>query len=166
MRVAAILLSVVLLYSQGTPALTKPADFGSSDLVLTWINSYRHKPEPERLPLAIQALSGYGAFRDPESCGVYVGFIAGVLGANPQIAGDLIRTFLPGQSRGPLGDGARDRSFRAAALETSDGRTCLSHAEPQRDDRQIRRWLAADAVGYGGATAADHERKAETSVLG
>ncbi len=64
MRVAAILLSVVLLYSQGTPALAKPADFGSSDLVLAWINGYRHKPEPEHLPVAVQALSKYGAFRD------------------------------------------------------------------------------------------------------
>jgi hypothetical protein len=95
MRVAAILLSVLLLCSQGTPAAAKPADFGSTDLVLAWINAYRHKPEPERLPLAIQALSRYGAFRDPESCGVYIGFIAGVLGANPEIAGDLIARSFP-----------------------------------------------------------------------
>jgi hypothetical protein len=95
MRVAAILLSVVLLYSQAAAAQAKPADFGSSDLVLAWINGYRHKPEPERLPLAIQSLSRYGAFRDPESCGVYVGFIAGVLGGNPEIAGDLIARSFP-----------------------------------------------------------------------
>lgn len=95
MRVAALLFSVVLLCSQGQQAAAKPADFGSSDQVLTWINGYRQKPEPDRLPLAVQALSRYGAFRDPESCGVYIGFLAGVLGANPDTAGELIARSFP-----------------------------------------------------------------------
>ena len=95
MRVAAILFSFFLLCSQAQAAPAKPADFGSSDLVLSWINGYRQKPEPDRLPIAIQALSRYGAFRDVESCGVYVGFIAGVLGANPEMAGDLIARSFP-----------------------------------------------------------------------
>lgn len=95
MRVAAILFSILVLCSPGQPAAAKPADFDSSDQVLTWINGYRHKPDPDRLPIAIQALSRFGAFRDAESCGVYVGFMAGVLGANPDIAGDLIARSFP-----------------------------------------------------------------------
>lgn len=95
MRVAAIVLSILLLCSLGQPASAKLGDFESSDQVLSWINAYRHKPDPDRLPIAVQALSRYGAFRDAESCGVYVGFIAGVLGANPETAGDLIARSFP-----------------------------------------------------------------------
>lgn len=73
----------------------RPAEFLSSDEVLTWINGYRHKPDPHRLPLAIKATSRFGGLRDPESAGVFVGFIGGVLGSNPDIAGDLIAKSFP-----------------------------------------------------------------------
>ena len=73
----------------------RPAEFLSSDTVLTWINGYRHKPEPQRLPLAVQAMSRYGGLRDPEAAGAFVGFIAGVLGANPELAGDMIAKSFP-----------------------------------------------------------------------
>ena len=95
MRVAALVLSLVLFAFHAQAAPGKPADFSTSEQVLTWINAYRHKPEPQHLPAAVQALSRYGAFRDPESSGVYVGFISGVLGANPDIAGDLIARSFP-----------------------------------------------------------------------
>ncbi len=70
-------------------------DFISSDEVLTWINGYRHKPDPHRLPVAIRAMSRFGGLRDPESAGVFVGFIGGVIGTNPDIAGDLIAKSFP-----------------------------------------------------------------------
>lgn len=73
----------------------KPVEFLSSDQVLTWINGYRHKPEPQRLPQAVQAMSRYGGLRDPEGAGAFVGFIAGVLGDNPDMAGDLIARSFP-----------------------------------------------------------------------
>jgi hypothetical protein len=95
MRAAVIMFLFLLSAPQAQAGPVKPIDFSTSDLVLAWINGYRHKPEPEHLPVAIQALSKYGAFRDPESCGVYVGFISGVIGANPEIAGDLIARSFP-----------------------------------------------------------------------
>lgn len=100
MRVAILLLSLVLFglqapVSEAHAGPGKVVDFSTSELVLGWINGYRHKPEPEHLPVAIQALSKYGAFRDPESCGVYVGFVSGVIGANPELAGDLIAKSFP-----------------------------------------------------------------------
>ncbi len=97
MRVAAILLSFAILIPH-LPVQASPqraADFTSSDEVLTWINRYRHKPEPERLPAAIQAMSRYGALRDPENSGVYVGFISGVVGSNPGRASGLIGRAFP-----------------------------------------------------------------------
>jgi hypothetical protein len=93
-----VLLAVVIpqgLIANALAAPQRPAEFLSSDSVLTWINGYRHKPEPQRLPLAVQAMSRYGGLRDPEGAGVFVGFIAGVLGANPDIAGDLIAKSFP-----------------------------------------------------------------------
>lgn len=81
--------------ANASAAPRRPAEFLSSDTVLTWINGYRHKPEPLRLPLAVQAMSRYGGLRDPEAAGVFVGFIAGVLGDNPELAGDLITKSFP-----------------------------------------------------------------------
>lgn len=99
MRAAAILLSVAIFASQGpsyaSTSAQRVADFTSSESVLTWINGYRHKPEPDRLPAAIQAMSRYGALRDPEGSGVYVGFISGVIGANPDRASALIERAFP-----------------------------------------------------------------------
>ncbi|ARQ00822.1 hypothetical protein [Pseudorhodoplanes sinuspersici] len=97
MRAAAILLSAIIFVSHdaGFAATPRVADFSSSDNVLTWINGYRHRPEPDRLPAAIQAMSRYGALRDPEGSGVYVGFISGVIGANPDRASALIEGAFP-----------------------------------------------------------------------
>jgi hypothetical protein len=66
----------------------------STDAMLKWINAYRGKPEPDALPLLVRGLSEMQAFKDPESCGAYIGFIAGVLGANPERATALIEKML------------------------------------------------------------------------
>jgi len=60
-----------------------------------WINDYRRTRDLAHAPLAIRALSYYGGLKDPESSGTYVGFIAGLLGANPDKAGELIDRMLP-----------------------------------------------------------------------
>jgi hypothetical protein len=57
---------------------------------LRWINAYRVKPDPDALPAVVHALSDMQAFKDAESSGAYIGFIAGVIGANPARADDLI----------------------------------------------------------------------------
>ena len=70
-----------------TPALSTPSrfiDLTSSESVLRWINIYRSKPDPAGVPAVIKALAGFGAFKDPEQAGVYVGFLAGVIGTNPE----------------------------------------------------------------------------------
>jgi hypothetical protein len=61
----------------------------SSDMILKWINSYRHRPDPDRLPMLVHALSDMQAFKDAETCGAYIGFIAGVLGSDPEHAKSL-----------------------------------------------------------------------------
>jgi len=68
---------------------------GAPDAVLKWIKNYRAKPNPMAVPAVIQALSQHGTIKDPDSSGVYVGFYAGVLGANPSKAWTLIEKTLP-----------------------------------------------------------------------
>jgi hypothetical protein len=63
--------------------------------VLGWIWSYRAKPNPAAVPGAIRAVSSLGTFKDPETAGVYVGFLAGVLAANPARAEELALKAIP-----------------------------------------------------------------------
>ena len=80
------------------PAVAEPppsAALNSTDAILKWINAYRAKPEPEALPVLVRALSERQAFEDAETCGAYLGFIAGVLGANPDRAAALVAKMLP-----------------------------------------------------------------------
>jgi hypothetical protein len=62
---------------------------------LKLMKEYRTKPDPQTVPALIRALSERGAFKDPESSGVYVGFLAGVLGSNPKTAKALLQGTLP-----------------------------------------------------------------------
>ena len=74
------------------PAHAKPlkaVDFHSTDGVLRWINGYRAKPAPHSVPAAMRALSRLGGLQDSERAGVYVGFLAGIVGSNP-VAADAI----------------------------------------------------------------------------
>jgi hypothetical protein len=71
-------------------AVARPVDFPSTDAVLRWINTYRTRPDVARVPNAVLTLSRLDAFRETENSAVYVGFIAGIIGANPRRADDLI----------------------------------------------------------------------------
>jgi hypothetical protein len=92
MRYALAALAPLLIVP--APATAKGA-FYTRDAVVGWADNYRHKPEPWRLPAAVQALSRAGVLRDPDTSGFHVGFIAGVLGADPKIAPALVRKMLP-----------------------------------------------------------------------
>jgi hypothetical protein len=74
---------------------TRTADLGTADSVLRWINGYRAKPDLARVPLAVRTLSRLDALRDPETSAVYVGFVAGIIGSNPQKADELVEKMLP-----------------------------------------------------------------------
>ena len=67
-----------------------PADFYSVDAALQWITDYRAKPDPQAVPAVMHALSRLGALHDPERAGVYIGFLAGVIGSNPEGAEELV----------------------------------------------------------------------------
>jgi hypothetical protein len=72
-----------------------PGELATSEAVLRWINGYRKHPDVAHVPNALRALSQLGAFKDPENAGVYVGFLAGVIGSNPSRAEDLVGKLFP-----------------------------------------------------------------------
>lgn len=92
--VFALLALMIVLIAPAFAAAPAGAPPLSTGMILKWINTYRHRPDPERLPMVVKALSGLQAFKDSETCGAYVGFIAGVLGANPTRAPRLIESML------------------------------------------------------------------------
>src|SRR5262249_26143855 len=67
----------------------------STEAVQKWIYGYRAHPDAAHLPGAVRALSRFGALKDPETSGIYVGFIAGVIGTNPSKAEALVAKMLP-----------------------------------------------------------------------
>ena len=67
----------------------------TAQTILKWINSYREKPEPEKVPEVVKAMSAIGLFKELEQAGVYQGFISGVIAANPEIAEKLIAEMFP-----------------------------------------------------------------------
>lgn len=69
--------------------------FASPESVLHWIHAYRSRPEPDRLPAAYRAASEAGALATPEAAGLYVGFLAGVIAAQPTRADKLIAAMCP-----------------------------------------------------------------------
>jgi hypothetical protein len=73
----------------------KSKGFAKSEHVLAFINGYRDKKEPKRLPAAVKAFVEHGLIKDPEQSGIYIGFIAGVLGENPATAEKLVTEMFP-----------------------------------------------------------------------
>jgi hypothetical protein len=73
---------------------TARADFANLDAVQRFISGYRAKPDPAHVADAMRTLSRLGTFRDTDNSGVYVGFLAGVIGANPAKADELITKLL------------------------------------------------------------------------
>jgi hypothetical protein len=71
------------------PEFTRPED------LLRRINGYRGYPNPDKVPALVKAASAMGIFRDMETAGVYVGFMAGVIESNPRKAEALIAKMFP-----------------------------------------------------------------------
>jgi hypothetical protein len=88
MRIAFALIAAFLMVLAG-PAFGK-IELSSPEDALGWIKGYREQPHPDAVPGLVRELAAVGAFQEPEGAGVYVGFMAGVIGANPGRAEKLI----------------------------------------------------------------------------
>ena len=86
----ALLVPASLVAAPVRPIAERQLEIASKEVILGWINQYRHRPEPEQAPLAVRGLSRLGALTDSEGAGVYVGFLAGVFAKNPDKVDALI----------------------------------------------------------------------------
>ena len=90
MRLLLAALTALVLVSSARAAPLTAADTASTQAVLHWIAAYRKAPRPADVPKAMKALSELGALHDTEHCGAYIGFLAGVLAADPRAAETLV----------------------------------------------------------------------------
>lgn len=86
------LASAPIVMAKYSPCATP---FRSLAEVSAWIDNYRVTQDVARFGNAIKAASRYGAFKEPDAAGLYVGFIAGVIGANPDEADALVAQMFP-----------------------------------------------------------------------
>jgi hypothetical protein len=93
----ALLLALALLSAAPCQAAPpkKQEEFASAEQILRWINGYRAQPKPDKVPAMVRAASALGLFRDLETAGVYVGFMAGIIESNPKRAEALITKMFP-----------------------------------------------------------------------
>ena len=98
-RALGIPLLLLFLLLTGAAPLRAGADtgaaFATKGRLVTWIKSYRLAPAPERLPDAVQAMRRHGLLEDQDRAGLYIGFTAGVLGDNEDMAEDLVKAMFP-----------------------------------------------------------------------
>ena len=93
-RVLMLIVAIVFSAPALAAGLSDPG--GDSSVVgLRLMKEYRDNPDPHSVPVLIKGLSERQMFKEPESSGVYVGFLAGVLGANPKTARKLLAECLP-----------------------------------------------------------------------
>ena len=94
-RLTAVFIVFAALVGAATAVAAPKPQFASSQDILRWINGYRAKPEPDKLPMAVTAMSRLALFKDLDASDVYVGFTAGVLGANGDKAEKLVAGMFP-----------------------------------------------------------------------
>jgi hypothetical protein len=94
LRLAAVVLAALIGVSAIPEGHAAVEELSPTDRVLTWMKGYRAKPDRKLLPEAVKALAASGAFQEPDAAGVFVGFMAGVLGSNPQQAEKLVTKML------------------------------------------------------------------------
>jgi hypothetical protein len=93
--ILAFVLNIAPISIAPSPASPTLLDLQTPEAVLRWINLYRTKPDPDGVPAAVKGLSRLSGFKDPETSGAYVGFMAGVIAANPNRADELIARMFP-----------------------------------------------------------------------
>ena len=96
--IVALVIFGMLAATGWTPSRAAPlraGELGSREAILGWMNGYRTKREPAHVPEAVQAMSKLGLLKDSENAGVFVGFMAGIIGTNPGQAEVLIGRMFP-----------------------------------------------------------------------
>jgi hypothetical protein len=91
----AAVLAAPALAAPARPIAVRQLEIAPKETILGWINQYRFHPEPDKVPAAVHGMSRLGLLTDTEGAGVYVGFLAGIIAANPEKADALIAKMFP-----------------------------------------------------------------------
>ena len=127
--IVATLLALALPAAAAAPSGSEP---NSAEAIQRWIANYRAKPDPAAVPGVVRALVKLGAFKDVETSGTQLGFIAGILGANPARAEELVTKMLP------LPDDAQWLVVRAIAYSgLPDWRSLLAKVADRLPARKV-----------------------------
>ena len=147
----AVMLALLLASaSAGSAAPSKKkAEFASSEHILRWINGYRLKPEPAKLPAAVKAMSElWGLPRHGH--GRHLRRLHGRCAAGkPQARRGAGVEDVSDAARGPGGHRAGDRLLGPSRVEGPDAEVRRAHARAQGADRPVRLRQAADAAPDG-----------------
>src|SRR3984957_14287535 len=96
MRCVAFVTALFVLVQPASAAMTPEIDPRASlNVVQQWIYNYRAKPDYAHVPAAVRVLFHSQTFKEPESAGIYLGFVAGAIGSNPAKAEQLVNSFFP-----------------------------------------------------------------------
>jgi hypothetical protein len=96
MRYAAFIAASLMLIQPAQAEKTPDIDPRASlAVVQQWIYNYRAKPDYAHVPAAVRVLFHSQTFKEPESAGIYLGFVAGAIGSNPAKAEQLVGSFFP-----------------------------------------------------------------------
>jgi hypothetical protein len=91
-----IVLAIMILPETAGAATVRLVELSTREDVLKWIDGYRNRPDPASVAIAVRVLSRRGVLQDPDAAGVYVGFLAGVIGSRPAEAEGMVGQVLPG----------------------------------------------------------------------
>jgi hypothetical protein len=92
----AILVAIGTCGAAADPVMPKrPDEIVSGETALRWIYRYRPHADVAKVPAVVRRFSTIGALRDSEASGIYIGFMAGVLGTNPGKARGMLAKILP-----------------------------------------------------------------------
>jgi hypothetical protein len=86
---AALIAAGPLAASAAAPAALPTIKLQNANQSLGWIKAYRAHPSPSAVPDLMKQLAALGAFQEPDGAGLYVGFMAGVIGSNAKTAPKL-----------------------------------------------------------------------------
>lgn len=127
--VAGSLLLMQSAHAEKTPDIDPRASLA---VVQQWIYNYRARPDYAHVPAAVRILFHSQSFKEPENAGVYLGFIAGAIGSDPEKAEQLIAGFFP---VAPEDEWVIVRAVAYSGL--ADWRNVLRRLEPRMPGRRV-----------------------------
>ena len=88
------LVALIAAVTASDMALAAPRPQPTKQDVLAWMNAYNPSRDLARAPSVMKAASEIGLLNDPEAAGMYVGFMAGMIGSKPKSADDTVKKLL------------------------------------------------------------------------